>query len=171
MGHAHATGAREAAFAIVVALFTLASYRSVDPVSRKVYGTFDTGVRRMYRMSSITREFEGPGRELLQPLGLQGPPRRAGRRLDEDRRLRTHETLDEEPGLRRWFNQPANTVLLANGLALAAQVGPVPADNPLSRYRLGWTDAIRWSSAVSIADFKGNSVQEKLKAAQAMLAS
>jgi len=31
--------------------------------------------------------------------------------------------LDESPDLRRWFNQPANTVLLANGLALAAQAG------------------------------------------------
>ena len=42
--------------------------------------------------------------------------------------------LDEEPGLRRWFNQPANTVLLANGLALAAQVG---WDNPhLLRWQL-----------------------------------
>lgn len=42
--------------------------------------------------------------------------------------------LDDEPGLRRWFNQPANTVLLANGLALAAQVG---WDNPhLLRWQL-----------------------------------
>ena len=42
--------------------------------------------------------------------------------------------LDEEPGLRRWFNQPANTVLLANGLALSAQVG---WDNPhLLRWQL-----------------------------------
>ncbi|MCY1403903.1 hypothetical protein D9M71_190990 [compost metagenome] len=29
--------------------------------------------------------------------------------------------LDEDPALRRWLNQPANTVLLANGLALSAQ--------------------------------------------------
>ncbi|MBF8778944.1 HDOD domain-containing protein [Pseudomonas fulva] len=42
--------------------------------------------------------------------------------------------LDEEPALRRWFNQPANTVMLANGLALAAQVG---WDNPhLLRWQL-----------------------------------
>lgn len=42
--------------------------------------------------------------------------------------------LDEEPALRRWFNQPPNTVLLANGLALAAQVG---WDNPhLLRWQL-----------------------------------
>ncbi len=29
--------------------------------------------------------------------------------------------LDAEPNLRRWLNQPANTVLLANGLAMSAQ--------------------------------------------------
>ncbi|WP_461531813.1 HDOD domain-containing protein [Pseudomonas sp. 210_17 TE3656] len=37
--------------------------------------------------------------------------------------LRQQQRLDDNPNLRRWFNQPANTVLLANGLALAAQVG------------------------------------------------
>ncbi|KEZ74854.1 histidine kinase, partial [Pseudomonas syringae pv. syringae FF5] len=29
--------------------------------------------------------------------------------------------MDDDPNLRRWLNQPANTVLLGNGLALAAQ--------------------------------------------------
>ena len=48
--------------------------------------------------------------------------------------LHQQQRLDDEPGLRRWFNQPANTVLLANGLALAAQVGWV---NPhLLRWQL-----------------------------------
>ncbi|MBA1202876.1 HDOD domain-containing protein [Pseudomonas capeferrum] len=52
---------------------------------------------------------------------------------EEDPLVQQHR-LDEEPGLRRWFNQPANTVLLANGLALAAQVG---WDNPhLLRWQL-----------------------------------
>ena len=37
--------------------------------------------------------------------------------------LRQQQRLDDNPSVRRWFNQPANTVLLANGLALAAQVG------------------------------------------------
>ncbi|UVM22428.1 HDOD domain-containing protein [Pseudomonas wadenswilerensis] len=37
--------------------------------------------------------------------------------------LHQQQHLDDQPSLRRWFNQPANTVLLANGLALAAQVG------------------------------------------------
>ena len=40
---------------------------------------------------------------------------------DSDNPLRQQQRLDAEPDLRRWLNQPANTVLLANGLALAAQ--------------------------------------------------
>ncbi|KAA0949151.1 MULTISPECIES: HDOD domain-containing protein [unclassified Pseudomonas] len=35
--------------------------------------------------------------------------------------LRQQQQLDDDPALRRWLNQPANTVLLANGMALAAQ--------------------------------------------------
>ncbi|NER62710.1 HDOD domain-containing protein [Pseudomonas sp. MAFF212427] len=35
--------------------------------------------------------------------------------------LRQQQQLDADPALRRWLNQPANTVLMANGLALAAQ--------------------------------------------------
>lgn len=34
---------------------------------------------------------------------------------------RQQQLLDADPALRRWLNQPANTVLLANGLALSAQ--------------------------------------------------
>ncbi len=39
----------------------------------------------------------------------------------EDDPLRQQQLLDAEPSLRRWLNQPANTVLLANGLAMSAQ--------------------------------------------------
>ncbi len=56
---------RRGAISVLIGLFVLASYRSADPLSRLVYGTFDTGVRRMYDMSSITGEFEGPGRDQL----------------------------------------------------------------------------------------------------------
>ncbi|MFJ4372915.1 HDOD domain-containing protein [Pseudomonas japonica] len=35
--------------------------------------------------------------------------------------LRQQQRLDADPALRRWLNHPANTVLLANGLALASQ--------------------------------------------------
>jgi hypothetical protein len=55
------------------ALFTLSINRSVDPVSRAVYGTYSTGQRDMYRMSSITREYAGPGRdELVYNLQFTG---------------------------------------------------------------------------------------------------
>ncbi|NWB90925.1 HDOD domain-containing protein [Pseudomonas agarici] len=40
---------------------------------------------------------------------------------DSSDRLRQQQRLDADPALRRWLNQPANTILLANGLALAAQ--------------------------------------------------
>jgi hypothetical protein len=40
---------------------------------------------------------------------------------DSEHPLRQQNRLDDEPTLRRWLNQPANTVLLANGLALSAQ--------------------------------------------------
>ena len=56
---------RRTALGALVVLWVVASYRSVDPLSRVVYGTFDAGQRRMYRMTSITDEFEGPGRDQL----------------------------------------------------------------------------------------------------------
>ncbi|PWB33019.1 histidine kinase [Pseudomonas sp. SDI] len=40
---------------------------------------------------------------------------------DHSSPLRQQQRLDDDPPLSRWLNQPANTVLLANGLALAAQ--------------------------------------------------
>jgi len=70
-------GARATLRAVVMAavtlLFALATMRSVDPVSRAVYGTFSIGDREMYRMSSITGEFGGPGRdELVYNLEFTG---------------------------------------------------------------------------------------------------
>lgn len=40
---------------------------------------------------------------------------------DSDHPLRQQNRLDDDPTLRQWLNQPANTVLLANGMALSAQ--------------------------------------------------
>lgn len=40
---------------------------------------------------------------------------------DSEHPLRQQQRLDADPDLQRWLNQPANCVLLANGLALAAQ--------------------------------------------------
>ena len=57
-------------------------------------------------------------RELVQVLHIA---------RDADHPLRQQNRLDDDPTLRRWLNQPANSVLLANGLALSAQqswVGP-----------------------------------------------
>ena len=56
---------RVAVLVAVAVLFALASYRSADPVSRVLYGTFPIGERQMYRMSSITGDFSGPGRDQL----------------------------------------------------------------------------------------------------------
>nr|WP_256675636.1 HDOD domain-containing protein [Pseudomonas sp. R5(2019)] len=42
---------------------------------------------------------------------------------DNDHPLRQQQQLDADPALRRWLSQPPNTVLLANGLALASQQG------------------------------------------------
>ncbi|TIR87471.1 MAG: HDOD domain-containing protein [Mesorhizobium sp.] len=39
---------------------------------------------------------------------------------DSEHPLRQQNRLDDDPTLRRWLNQPANTVLLANGLAVSA---------------------------------------------------
>jgi hypothetical protein len=57
----------------IAALFITSIYRSIDPVSRAVYGTFSTGLHDMYRMSSITKEYNGPGRdEIVYNLQFTG---------------------------------------------------------------------------------------------------
>ncbi|MFI5245735.1 MAG: hypothetical protein ACHQQR_10945, partial [Gemmatimonadales bacterium] len=56
---------RTAALAAIGALFVVSVFRSWDPVARAVYGTFDVGQRDMYRMSSITGRYAGPGRDDL----------------------------------------------------------------------------------------------------------
>ena len=56
---------RATALSLMVVLFGLAAYRSADPISRALYGTFSIGERVMYRMSSITAEGSGPGRDQL----------------------------------------------------------------------------------------------------------
>lgn len=64
---------RTGAMAVLGVLFVFAAYRSSDPLSRAVYGTFSIGQRDMYRMSSITGEYPGPGRdELVYNLQFTG---------------------------------------------------------------------------------------------------
>lgn len=58
---------------VIGVLFAVSIHRSIDPISRAVYGTFSTGERDMYRMASITREYAGPGRdELVYNLQFTG---------------------------------------------------------------------------------------------------
>jgi hypothetical protein len=67
------TAGRMGVGALLVALFGWGAVRSVDPVSKAVYGTFSIGDRRMYTMTSITGEFSGPGRdELVYNLEFTG---------------------------------------------------------------------------------------------------
>ncbi len=64
---------RAGALAGIVLLFVLAAFRSADPLSRALYGTFPIGERVMYRMASITGEYAGPGRdELVYNLEFTG---------------------------------------------------------------------------------------------------
>lgn len=59
--------------ALLTVLFAWAAVRSSDPVSARLYGTFPIGDRAMYRMTSITGEFAGPGRdELVYNLEFTG---------------------------------------------------------------------------------------------------
>ncbi|MBX9928169.1 MAG: hypothetical protein K2X99_04575 [Gemmatimonadaceae bacterium] len=59
------TRARQLIVAGWVALFSVASWRSVDPVSRLAYGTFDGGARPLYATTAITGECCGRGRDQL----------------------------------------------------------------------------------------------------------
>jgi hypothetical protein len=64
---------RYSALAVIGTLFVVSVYRSGDPVSRAVYGTFSVGQRDMYRMSSITEVYAGRGRdELVYNLQFTG---------------------------------------------------------------------------------------------------
>ncbi len=60
----------------------------------------------------------------------------------------------------------AATLLLAAPLPAAT-----PTDNPLAKYKLAWADALPWKTAVSLADFAGESADARLKAAQDALAA
>ena len=95
------------------------------------------GVRIMQLCRAVAEQWRLPGwvtqgyRLLLDERDQLARVLNIAREKDS---LSQQQRLDDEAGLRRWFNQPANTVLLANGLALAAQVG---WDNPhLLRWQL-----------------------------------
>jgi len=56
---------RRAALGAYALLLTVSAVRTVDPVSRGLYGTFAFGDHRLLRMTSITRECCGAGRDQL----------------------------------------------------------------------------------------------------------
>lgn len=82
------------------------------------------GVRLLELCLGLTEAWRLPiwvsqGYQLL--LGEQRLLVKALRIAREETPLHQQQQLDDAPALRRWLNQPANTVLLANGIALAAQ--------------------------------------------------
>lgn len=71
----------------------------------------------------------------------------------------------------KWVRGVIFAAALAVGFGAAKLAGAEPRDNPAARYNLEWTDAIRWSSVVSIEDFEGGSLTERLYKAQAAIAA
>src|SRR4051794_32077258 len=67
-----------------------------------------------------------------------------------------------------------NSRLLLTALCLlpgsAAAAAAPPTDNPAARYRLPWTDDLRWKNVVNIADVAGDTADERLAEAQRRLA-
>jgi len=51
----------------------------------------------------------------------------------------------------------------------AANLG-LPGDNPAVHYRLAWTDSLKWSNVISIEDFAGQSIEQRLEKAQQAVA-
>ena len=51
--------------ALIVVLFQLSSFRTIDPVSKRVYGSFKFGTHDILQMTSITNECCGRGRDQL----------------------------------------------------------------------------------------------------------
>jgi len=60
------------------------------------------------------------------------------------------------------------TVLLAIPAPLCLAAG-LPTDNPAARYKLAWTDKAKWDQVVSIEDFKGKDMIERIDKAQEAL--
>lgn len=52
-------------------------------------------------------------------------------------------------------------------LAAYCMALPVPKDNPVAKYKIKWTDDIKWTNVVNIKDCGGNNIEERLARAQA----
>lgn len=56
-------------------------------------------------------------------------------------------------------------------LAAYCMALPVPHDNPVAKYKLKWTDNIKWTNVVLIIDYQGKTLEERFARAQADLAA
>lgn len=65
VGLVRRTPVRRAILGAFAVLLLVSGVRTVDPVSRVLYGTFPVGQREMLRVTSITRECCGAGRDQL----------------------------------------------------------------------------------------------------------
>jgi len=54
-------------------------------------------------------------------------------------------------------------------LGIASTHAAAPADNPAAEYKIAWVDALPWKNVVSIADFTGDTLPERIAAAQKAL--
>ena len=61
-------------------------------------------------------------------------------------------------------------ILIVTVSAASLSAGEPPRHNPAARYKLKWTDQIKWSSVVCIEDFTAGNLQERLAGAQATVA-
>ncbi len=68
---------------------------------------------------------------------------------------------------RRDFLASAGVLLLPAGLRSA----DAPADDPLAGYKLEWTGQVKWANVVDVTRMKGDTADERLTAAQAVVAA
>ncbi|MCK4293287.1 MAG: hypothetical protein KAY65_08825 [Planctomycetes bacterium] len=61
-----------------------------------------------------------------------------------------------------------NTLAPVQRIAMAV---PLPRDNPAAKYKLKWSDEIKWSNVASIAECQGETLEEHLRKVQAVLAA
>ena len=93
---------RQTLLAVLAGLLVLSAERSIDPLSRRLYGTFAIGDRDMLRMTGVTGECCGAGRDQLV-YNLQHTVM-GELTSDATEALVTDSTIVFLPSLTRWFN-------------------------------------------------------------------
>jgi hypothetical protein len=92
---------RQLALVVLVLLNLVSVVRSVDPVSRATYGTFAVGEHQMFRMTGVSRECCGAGRDqLVYNLQFTALGDLAS---DATASMATDSTVIFLPRLTRWF--------------------------------------------------------------------